>query len=86
MVPKDVMSAPPATKIIADLAAFLEEDLGRGDVTSEALVAEVCKRLRQELVNCVEFHAGEDDPKMTALAASLGFTPIDAGTVFRKNG
>ena len=74
MVPKDVMSAPPATRIIADLAAFLEEDLGRGDVTSEALVAESNEALGTVRAGEPGTLAGLEEASVLAAGAGLEIT------------
>lgn len=52
----------------------------------EILIAEVSKRLRQELVTLVEIHSPEDDSDRLQLIDAAGFSQVDAGTVFHKAG
>ncbi len=51
---------------------------------AEALLTEVGRRLREELVHKLEAHVSESNPAAAKLFAAAGFTPIDAGVVYRK--
>ena len=50
----------------------------------QALVLEVCRRLKDELVTRVEAHAAESDEATLGLLQSTGFTQVDAGIVYRR--
>ncbi|MGH7200830.1 MAG: GNAT family N-acetyltransferase, partial [Planctomycetaceae bacterium] len=49
-----------------------------------ALVLDVCKRLREEMVTRAEMHVHEADEVCIALLESAGFERVDTGTVYRK--
>ena len=51
----------------------------------QALVLEVCRRMREELVTLVEAHAPESNPEAIALLDSIGFQRVDTGIVYRKS-
>lgn len=51
----------------------------------QALLLEVCRRLRDELVTRVEAHAPEDNAPIIGLLQTCGFQRIDTGTVYRKS-
>lgn len=50
----------------------------------QALLVEVCRRLRDEMVGLVEAHARTDDAPSLAVLKSSGFKEVDAGVVYRK--
>jgi ribosomal protein S18 acetylase RimI-like enzyme len=50
----------------------------------QALIVEVCRRLRDEMVGLAEAHAPEADRNLIAVYQSAGFNEIDAGAVYRK--
>jgi GNAT superfamily N-acetyltransferase len=52
----------------------------------QALVLEVCRRMREELVTRVEAHAPESHPALAHLLVSAGFTQVDTGIVYRQKG
>ena len=58
----------------------------RGKGYSQALMIEVCRRLKTELVTGVEAHALETDRRAIAVLQSAGFQPVDAGVVYRRAG
>lgn len=62
-----------------DVAAKFKQD-GYG----QALLVEVCRRLRQEMITIIEMHAREDDAHTIAILEAAGFSQVDAGTVLRK--
>jgi ribosomal protein S18 acetylase RimI-like enzyme len=50
----------------------------------QALILEVCRRMKEELVTRVESHAPESNPAALNLLASSGFTRVDTGVVYRR--
>ncbi|QDT66457.1 GNAT family N-acetyltransferase [Calycomorphotria hydatis] len=61
-----------------------EEDQRKG--YGQALLAELCRRLRDEMVTVVEAHVAEtNNPAMGVFKAS-GFERVDTGIVYRKVG
>ncbi|MFQ5732155.1 MAG: GNAT family N-acetyltransferase [Planctomycetaceae bacterium] len=56
----------------------------RNDGYGQALIVEVCRRLREERFTLVEVHVSEDDAGDAALYGAAGFTRIDGGSVLRK--
>lgn len=50
----------------------------------QALVLEVCRRLRQEMFSLVEAHAADDDATTIAMLEAAGLERVDTGTVFSK--
>ena len=50
----------------------------------QALVLEVCRRMREELVTRVEAHAPETNAGMLHLLESSAFTRVDTGVVYRQ--
>jgi GNAT superfamily N-acetyltransferase len=48
----------------------------------QLLIADVCKKLREELVTHVEAHASENDEAIIGLLQSTGFSQIDESIVF----
>ncbi|MEM1061754.1 MAG: GNAT family N-acetyltransferase [Planctomycetota bacterium] len=50
----------------------------------QMLIAEVCRRLREELINLAEVHVSEANAAGLRLFQSVGFKPVDAGVVYRK--
>ena len=59
------------TRQTADLAAFLEEDLGRGDVTSESLVPETSEALGTVTAGSAGTLAGLEEASVLAVSAGL---------------
>lgn len=66
---------------ITDIMVIGEDN---GNAYDEILLSVVCKRMRQDLVTHLEIHAREDDVHRRKIIEASGFTPADAGTVFRK--
>ncbi|MBW3542866.1 MAG: GNAT family N-acetyltransferase [Planctomycetes bacterium] len=52
----------------------------------QALVIEVCRRMREELVTRVESHAPEANAAMLGLLRSAGFERVDTGIVYCRSG
>lgn len=50
----------------------------------QALIAEVCRRLRQEMITLVEAHANAKDEMKRAMYEAAGLSEVDAGTVLIK--
>jgi ribosomal protein S18 acetylase RimI-like enzyme len=50
----------------------------------QALLVEVCRRVRTEGVGLVEAHARSDDEPALAVIRSAGFKEVDTGVVYRK--
>lgn len=66
---------------------FIDFDIApkyRQDGYGQALLIEVCRRLRQEMITLIEMHAREDDAHTIAMLEAAGFQKVDAGTVMRK--
>lgn len=51
----------------------------------QALLVEVCRRVRSELFQLVEAHVEEHDRVVVNLLQSAGFEQIDTGVVYRKD-
>ncbi len=49
----------------------------------QTLLVEVCRRVREDLVQIAEAHAPETDTAAIAVLASSGFLPVDAGVVYQ---
>lgn len=67
---------------------FIDFDVAakyRQEGYGQALLVEVCRRLRQEMISIVEMHAREDDEHTQAMLQAAGFEQVDAGTVMRKS-
>lgn len=60
-----------------------EKERGKG--YGKALVLEVIRRLREELVSHLEIAVREDNEPARKLFKSLGFEPADTGVVYRKS-
>lgn len=52
----------------------------------QALLVEVCRRMREEMVGLAEAHARSDDLAALAVLKSAGFKEVDVGVVYRKVG
>lgn len=50
----------------------------------QALLLEVAKRLREELVNKLEAHVSESNPAAIRVFEAAGFSRVDTGVVYRK--
>jgi ribosomal protein S18 acetylase RimI-like enzyme len=50
----------------------------------QAMLVEVCRRLREEMVGLAEAHAAVEDQVAIAVLRSAGFKEIDAGVVYRR--
>ncbi|MGC4089153.1 MAG: GNAT family N-acetyltransferase [Polyangiaceae bacterium] len=50
----------------------------------QALIVEVCRRMREEMVGLAEAHARSDDHGALAVLKSAGFKEVDVGVVYRK--
>lgn len=49
----------------------------------QALLVEVCRRVRDDMVQLAEAHAAEADTAAIAVLESAGFQPVDAGVVYQ---
>jgi len=49
----------------------------------QALLVEVCRRVRDDMVQLAEAHAPKSDAAAIAVLESAGFQPIDSGQVYR---
>lgn len=56
----------------------------RGQGYDQALIVEVCRRLRDEMIGLAEAHAAADDAALIAVFHSAGFKEVDAGVVYGK--
>ena len=52
----------------------------------QALLVEVCRRVRDDMVQLAEAHAPKSDPAAIAVLESAGFKQIDVGQVYRLKG
>lgn len=52
----------------------------------QLLLDEVCRRVREDMIQLAEAHANEADLPGIALLKSAGFQQIDVGVVYRKPG
>jgi len=50
----------------------------------QALLVELCRRLRQEMISLLQAPLPDDDQHTQAMFQAAGFQPADAGTVFKK--
>ncbi len=67
---------------ITDL--YVEEDQRRQGY-GQALIVEVCRRMRDEMVTRVEVHASESNPGAIAVFESADFERVDTGIVYIKS-
>lgn len=51
----------------------------------QMLIAEVCRRLREEMITVAEVHVSEGNAGGLGLFESVGFERVDVGVVFRKS-
>lgn len=63
------------------LDLFVAEDQRRKGY-GQALVVEVCRRLRDEAISLVEAHAPSDNPAATRVWETSGFESVDAGVEY----
>ena len=59
-------------------------DRHRGQGYDQALLVEVCRHVREELVGLAEIHCPADDAALIAMFQSAAFQEVDAGVVYRK--
>ena len=50
----------------------------------QALLVEVCRRIRDEMITLAEAHVPEEDAAALKVFESAGFKPVDVGVVYRK--
>lgn len=50
----------------------------------QALVLDICRKLKDEMIQCIDAHAGESNPAARGLLESCGFQQVDVGTEFVK--
>ncbi len=65
------------------LDLFVPEEHRRNGY-AQTLLLEVCRRLREELVTCVEVHVAENNEAGNDLLKSCGFEAVDRGVVYRE--
>jgi ribosomal protein S18 acetylase RimI-like enzyme len=51
-----------------------------------ALLVEVCRRVKEEMITLVEAHADSSDEASLGVLHAAGFRQVDTGTVYRKYG
>ena len=56
----------------------------RGKGYGQALIVEVCRRMRNEMIGLAEAHAAETDQGAIGVLKSSGFQQVDVGVVYRK--
>ncbi len=56
----------------------------QGQGYEQALIVEVCRRLRDEMIGLAEAHAAEEDAPLIAIYQSAVFKQVDAGVTYRK--
>lgn len=59
-------------------------DIERRKGYGQALVAEICRRLRDEMITRLEAHVPEDNIAVADLVRSTGFEQVDVGIVYRR--
>ncbi|MFX9246835.1 GNAT family N-acetyltransferase, partial [Acinetobacter baumannii] len=50
----------------------------------QLLLDEVCRRVREDMIQLAEAHALETDEAAIAVLKSAGFQQVDAGVVYKK--
>jgi GNAT superfamily N-acetyltransferase len=55
----------------------------RGKGYGQALMVEVCRRVRDDMIQLAEAHAPRSSPAAMAVLQSAGFQPVETGRVFR---
>ena len=70
------------TRAIGLIGLYVGE-VNRQKGYGQALLVEVCRRVRDDLVQLAEAHAAETDTAAIAVLESAGFQPIDAGVVYQ---
>jgi len=66
------------------LTNLIVQESERQQGYGQALVVEVMRRIRQELVTLVEAHVAESNPPAMRMFESTGFTRVDTGVVYRR--
>lgn len=66
------------------LVSVFVRDESRGQGYGRALLIEVCRHMRQELVTLAEIHAPEANEMAIKAIQGAGFERIDTGVVYRK--
>lgn len=62
---------------------FVVESL-RGQGYGQALLVEVLRRLRQELIDLAELHVPDSNPMAARVVEAAGFSRVDTGVVYKK--
>ena len=75
---------PKWEKRAVGLSGLFVPEQHRRQGYGQTLVLEVCRRLRQELITCLEAHAPETNPACSAAYESAGFVQVDVGVVYRR--
>lgn len=50
----------------------------------QAILIEVCRRIREELISLAEAHADATDEAAIGVLTAAGFTPVDTGVIYHK--
>jgi len=50
----------------------------------QAILVEVCRRIREEMISLAEAHADSTDTAALGVLTAAGFTPVDTGIIYRK--
>lgn len=66
------------------LAGLFVPEKDRRKGYGQALVLDICRKLRDEMIQCIDAHAEESNTAARGLLESCGFQQIDAGTEFVK--
>jgi len=97
LIPK-VGGSPLATVTVVGLdfyvARWQQRSIGLMDLAvpeqfrrkgyGQALLVEVCRRVREEMISLAEAHVDAEDAAAIKVLKSAGFTQVDAGTVYHK--
>jgi RimJ/RimL family protein N-acetyltransferase len=71
------------TRGIGLMGLFVSEQ-NRQKGYGQALLIEVCRRVRDDMIQLAEAHAPKTDAAAIAVLESAGFQAIDAGQVYRR--
>lgn len=57
----------------------------RGQGYEQALIVEVCRRLKEEMIGLAEVHIPAENTQLLSIYQSAGFKEVDAGLVYRRD-